>query len=177
MVSVRVPKDREHGGGGCGDGASADVWRDDITNVLSGAGALGLGQGTRLTRAGGGPDVETEHHSAFDVLGDVAVGHPAPRIRDLEQDVDGLPSRDKDGVLPDQVLVGGTVAGKDQESTGTMDVERMVHRMVRSEFVDETDLDAIADGEGPEDVVVLGTGPDVGQTPDHVGRVRLAVDL
>src|SRR5215204_685553 len=36
----------------------------------------------------GGSDVEAEHHSALVVLGDVAVGHPAPDVGHVEQDVD-----------------------------------------------------------------------------------------
>src|ERR1044072_1953622 len=35
-------------------------------------------------------DGEAEHHPALMVLGDVAVRHPPTRIRDVEQDVDGL---------------------------------------------------------------------------------------
>ena len=47
--------------------------------------------------------VEAEHHAALVVLGDVAVGHPAPGVGDVEQDVDGLAGADEHGVLPDQV--------------------------------------------------------------------------
>src|SRR5437868_10665347 len=40
-------------------------------------------------------DVEAEHHPALVMLGDVAVRHPPARIRDVEQDVDGLASADE----------------------------------------------------------------------------------
>jgi hypothetical protein len=35
-------------------------------------------------------DVEAEHHPALVMLGDVAVGHPATRVRHVEQDLDRL---------------------------------------------------------------------------------------
>ena len=50
------------------------------------------------------------------VLGDVAVGHPAARIGDVEQDVDRLARLDEHGVLPDEVLLRSTVSGEDDEA-------------------------------------------------------------
>jgi hypothetical protein len=44
------------------------------------------------------------------VLGDVAVSHPAPRVRDVEQDVDRLAGTDEDRVLPDEVGLDDVVA-------------------------------------------------------------------
>ena len=59
-------------------------------------------------------DGEAEHHSAFVVLGDVTVRHPAAGLRDLQQNVDGLPGGDEHGVLPDEVRLDSAVAGEDQ---------------------------------------------------------------
>ncbi len=44
------------------------------------------------------------------VLGDVAVRHPAARVRDVEQDVDGLAGADEHCVLPHEVRFDGVVA-------------------------------------------------------------------
>ena len=53
-----------------------------------------------------------EHHPGLHVLGDVAVRHPQPGVGGVEEDVDRLPRRDQDGVLPHQVRFGRTVAGQ-----------------------------------------------------------------
>jgi hypothetical protein len=60
------------------------------------------------------------------VLGDVAVRHPDPAIRDVEQDVDGLAGAHENGVLPDEILLARAVAGEDDEAPGAVDVEGMV---------------------------------------------------
>ena len=111
------------------------------------------------------------------VLGDVAVRHPATRVRDVEQDVDGLAGADEDGVLPDEVGLRDAVAGEDDEAAGAVDVERVVHRMVRVHLVDEPELDAVADRELPVDPVVGRAGVAVDEHPAHVRGRRQAVDL
>ena len=75
-------------------------------------------------------DVEAEHHPALVVLGDVAVGHPATRVCDVEQDVDNLAGADQDRVLPNEVRLDDVVAREDQESAGPVNVERVRHRMI-----------------------------------------------
>src|SRR5687768_3567766 len=76
-----------------------------------------------VTRSSG-CNVEREHHSHLGVLGDVAVGHPAAGVGDVEEDVDGLAGADEDGVLPDQVGLRLAVAGEDEEAARAVDVER-----------------------------------------------------
>src|SRR3982751_88197 len=92
---------------------------DVMANVHS---ALGVIRGAAFTESvavdsavrfgsrGSWRHVEAEHHAALVVLGDVAVRHPAPRVRDLEQDVDRLARPPKHGVLPDQVVFDHAVA-------------------------------------------------------------------
>src|SRR5262245_8960925 len=75
-------------------------------------------------------DVEAEHHPALVVLGDVTVRHPATGVRDVEQDVDGLPRAHEHCVLPDEVRLDDVVAREDHKPAGTVDVERMRHRVI-----------------------------------------------
>ena len=77
-----------------------------------------------------GIDVEGEHHPALVVLGDVAVGHPATWICDVEQDVDDLSRPDEHGVLPHEVRLDHVVAREDHEPASAMNVERVRHRVV-----------------------------------------------
>ena len=55
------------------------------------------------------------------------------------------PVRDEDGVGPDEVRLDDAVAGQDQETARSVDVERMVHRMVGLHLVDQADLHLVAD--------------------------------
>ena len=87
------------------------------------------------------------------------------------------PGADEHGVLPDEVGLRNAVAGEDDEAAGAVDVERMVHRVVRVHLVDEPELDAVADRELPIDPVIGGTGVAVDELPAHVGRRRQPVDL
>jgi hypothetical protein len=64
------------------------------------------------------------------VLGDVAVRHPEPWVGDVEEQVDGLPGADQDRVLPHQIRLRHLVPGDHEEPAGTVDVERVVHRVV-----------------------------------------------
>ena len=82
-------------------------------------------------------DVEAEHHAALVMLGDVAVGHPTARVRDVEQDVDRLTGADEHGVLPGQVRFHDVVAREDHEPAGPVDVERVWHGVVGVHLVDE----------------------------------------
>ena len=61
------------------------------------------------------------------------------------------PVADQDGVLPDQVGLGRAVAGQDQEASGAVQVERVVHRVVGVHLVDQPDLHPVPDGEPPVD--------------------------
>ena len=72
----------------------------------------------------------------------------------VEQDVDGLAGAHEDGVLPDEVLLGGVRRGEDEEAAGAVDVEGVVHRVVGVHLVDQPDLDLVADPELPVDRVV-----------------------
>ena len=74
-------------------------------------------------------------------------------------------------------VLGLAVAAEHQEPAGAVDVERVVHWMVLIHLVGQADLDPVTDSEGPGDAGVLGPGLLVDQLPDHVARVRLAVDL
>src|SRR5437763_15388138 len=47
--------------------------------------------------------LEAEHHAALGVFGNVAVRHPEPAIRDVQQDVHGLACAHEHGVLPYEV--------------------------------------------------------------------------
>jgi trehalose/maltose hydrolase-like predicted phosphorylase len=76
--------------------------------------------------------LEAEHHAALDVFGDVAVSHPAPGAADIEQDVDNLTGPNQNGVLPDEVGFGHTAPVEHQETTRAVNMERMLHLMVRS---------------------------------------------
>ena len=69
------------------------------------------------------------------------------------------------------------VAGQDEEPSGSVDVERVVHRVVGVHLVDEPDLHAVADAEVPVDRVVLGVVGAVDELPAHVRRRRELVDL
>src|SRR5215211_7504580 len=69
------------------------------------------------------------------------------------------------------------VPREDEEAAGSVDVERVVHRVIRVHLVDEPDLHSLAYGERPGDGVVLGPALPVDELPDHVGGVRSTVDL
>src|SRR5687768_2745395 len=103
-------------------------------------------------------DVEAEHHPALVMLRDVAVRHPATGIADVEKDVNRLARADEHGVLPDEVRLGGTVTRKDEKAPGTMNVERVWHRVIRVHLVQQADLHLVANAEAPVDRGVLGTG-------------------
>ncbi len=70
-----------------------------------------------------------KHHAALEVLGNVAMHHPGPRVGHVYQDVHGLTHRHEHGVLPDQVLVANPVAAQHQE-TLPMEVDGMLHGMI-----------------------------------------------
>jgi hypothetical protein len=89
-------------------------------------------------------DVEAEHH-ALVVLGDVAVGHPAPGVGDVEEDVDGLSGADEYRVFPDEVRLDDVIPSEDEEAAGPVHVEGMRHRVVGVHLVDEAELDLVAD--------------------------------
>src|SRR6188508_1157440 len=125
-----------------------------------------MGQRFSTARAEAGPaalriDREVEHHPALVVLGDVAVRHPDAGVCDVEKDVDRLASRDEHCVFPDEVRLDDPVAGEDQEAAGTVDVERMMHWMVRVHLVDDPDLHLVADAEAPVDRVTFRSGVSV----------------
>ena len=51
-----------------------------------------------------------------EVLGDVAVDHPSPGVRDLEQDVGDESRRHEHGVLPHQIVLGHAVHGQHEDN-------------------------------------------------------------
>ena len=61
------------------------------------------------TRFGVRVDIDVEHHTALRMLGDVAVGHPQPGIRDVQQYVNGLSGAQEHGVFPDVICLGLSV--------------------------------------------------------------------
>jgi hypothetical protein len=60
------------------------------------------------------------------------------------RDADGLAGAYEDGVLPDEVGFQDAVAGEDDETAGSVDVEGMVDRVVRVHLIDKAKLDAVA---------------------------------
>src|SRR3954469_10213278 len=122
-------------------------------------------------------DVEAEHHSALVMLGDMAMRHPDPRVRYVEQDVDRLTSPHEHRVLPHQVLLFGAVARKNDKAAGAMDMEGMVHRVIGIHLVDEPQLHLVADDETPVDRMVGGSRLSVDKAPVHVCRRRNSVDI
>ena len=58
-----------------------------------------------------------------------------------------------------------------------MHVKRVRHRMIRIHLVDQSQLDLVADAEGPVDLRVLGARVAVDELPAHVRRGRHAVHL
>ena len=94
-------------------------------------------------------DLETEHHPALGVLGDMAVRHPQTGVRDGQQDVDRLSGSHEHCVFPDQIGLRLAIARQNEETTRVVDVKRVVHRMIRFNFIDQSDLHPVADTEGP----------------------------
>ena len=58
-----------------------------------------------------------------------------------------------------------------------MDVERVMHRVVLVEIVDEANLHVIPNGERPVDLPVGLSGVAIDELPDHVARVGRPVDV
>jgi hypothetical protein len=111
------------------------------------------------------------------MLGDVAVRHPQTGIRDVEQDVHGPSRWHKHGVLPHQVGFRLALTRQDEEAPGAMDMERVVHRVIRLHLVNESDLHPVADREGPRDGPILGSALPVDEHPSHVAGLGGTVDL
>ena len=95
--------------------------------------------------------VEAEHHPALGMLGDVAVRHPQTWIRDVKQDVHGPSHGHEHGFLPYQVGLRLTITRQDEGAAGAMDVEGVVHRVIRLHLVDESDLHLVTHIERPGD--------------------------
>src|SRR5687768_9574552 len=113
-------------------------------------------------------DAEAEHHSAFVMLCDVAVRHPATRIGHVEGDVDDLARPDEHRVLPDEVRLLDAISCQNEKATRTVDVEGVRHRMVGVHLVDQADLDLVSNPEGPVDRGVRRTRITVDELPAHV---------
>ena len=101
----------------------------------------------------------------------MAVRHPNTWVCHVEQDVDGLASVYKDGVLPREVRLDHVVAGEDEEPTRAVDVERVVHRVVLVHVVHQADLHSVTDRERPLDLPVLLAAVQVDELPDHVSGI------
>ena len=69
------------------------------------------------------------------------------------------------------------VSCEDEEVAGSMNVERVMHRVIGIHLVDQRDLHPVADGERPTHGAILGTSLPVDELPDHVARIRCPVDL
>ena len=67
------------------------------------------------------------------------------------------PARNEHRVLPHQVGLCLPVARQDEEATRSVDVERVVHRVIGLHLVHESDLHPVADRECPRDGAVLGS--------------------
>ena len=111
------------------------------------------------------------------MLGDVTVRHPPPWIRDVEEDVDGFPGADENGVFPDEVRLFDAVSCENEKSPCAVNVERVRHRMIGVHLVHEADLDLITNSEFPVDGGVFGAGVAIDELPAHVRGRGLPVDL
>ena len=116
-------------------------------------------------------DLETEHHPALGVLGDMAVRHPQTGVRDIQQDVDRLAGSHEHCVFPDQIGLRLAVPRENEETARAVNVKWVVHRMIRFHFIDQSDLYPVANIEGPGDRPVFGTSLPIDQLPDHVAGV------
>ena len=73
---------------------------------------------------------EAEHHPALVMLGDVTVRHPKSRVGYVEQDVDGSPVRTEHGSFQTRLAFCLAISRENDEPSGAMDVERVMHRVV-----------------------------------------------
>jgi hypothetical protein len=115
-------------------------------------------------------DTESQHHATLVVLGDVAMGHPEPGPRDLQENVDRLAGRDEDRVLPDEVRFHDSVARKNEETAGAMDVEGVMHWVIGVHLVDQSNLHLVPDPKPPVDLPSFGACRPIDQLPTHVAR-------
>src|SRR4029079_353962 len=86
----------------------------------------------------------------------------------VEQDVHGLAGAHEHRVLPHEILLRDLVAGQNDEASGSVDVEWMVHRMVGGHLVDELVLALVADSESPLDLMVDAARVTVDEIPVRV---------
>src|SRR5437870_4132642 len=99
-------------------------------------------------------DGDRRHHAGLEMLGDVAMQHPAARVRQVEQQVHRRAGRHQHGVLPGQIIVRRAVHRQDQESLA-MEVNRVLHPVQHRARVVDPQFDDLAPVEAPPDVHVL----------------------
>ena len=98
------------------------------------------------------------------MLRDMAVGHPATRVRRLQQNVHGGADGEKHRVLPGEVGRRHPVPLEDQEAL-PVEVNGMAHRVHRLGIVEQADLRHLALPEVPVDVHVLFAGGRIAHDP------------
>ena len=91
---------------------------------------------------------------ARQMLRDVTVDHPSPRIRHVGQQLDRLAGGNDRRVLPDEILAPHAVAGQDEKALAVQ-VNRMGHRVARRRVVEDSELHHVAATKAPVDVHVL----------------------
>src|SRR5688500_12541549 len=106
-------------------------------------------------------------HAGFEMLGDMAVGHPAAGIVELDEEIHGSPGRKQHGVLPGMVRDRPPVPGHHHE-TLAVEVDGVVHGMEGVPVVDESKENAVAAPKAPVDRHVLAAGGAVAQYPGDV---------
>src|SRR5437016_13706096 len=110
---------------------------------------------------------EGQHHAGRQVLGDVAVQHPATRVRWVEQNIHHGAGRHQHGVLPHQIIARHAVDGEHEEPLA-VDVNRMLHAVEAQSLVDQPEFHRGAPLEPPVDVHVLPACGGVAQHPANL---------
>src|SRR5256885_11872780 len=111
---------------------------------------------------------EGQHHAGRQMLGDVAVQHPATGVGSVEQNIHHGAGRHQHGVLPHQIIARHAVHGEHEEPLAVHG-NRMLHPVEAQSLVDQPQLHRGAPLEPPVDVHVLpacgGAAPDPPHPP------------
>ena len=99
----------------------------------------------------------------------MAVRHPLPRVRDLEEEVHGLPRGDEHRVLEDLVVDRRSVPAEHQEPLA-VDVEGVLHGVEGRGVVPDADRDDVPDRKTPGNVHVLVAGRGFADDPANLLR-------
>src|SRR5689334_25162300 len=84
-------------------------------------------------------DRKRRHHAGRQMLGDVAVNHPASRVRHVGEQLHRFTGGDDRRVFPDEILARYTVAGQDEEPLAVQ-MNRVLHRVRRRRVVRDAEL-------------------------------------